>query len=117
MKKNDFILAGGVILIAAAFIIFHVISGRSGGTVVVSVNGKVYGCYSLLEDQTIDINDTNCIIIDNKTVRMKWADCPDQICVNHRSISRTSESIICLPNKVTVTIKNSEPADLDGIVQ
>ena len=48
---------------------------------------------------------------------MEWADCPDQICVNHRPVSRNGESIICLPNEVVVSVKGGEEAELDGVVQ
>ena len=48
---------------------------------------------------------------------MEWADCPDQICVSHRKISRDGESIICLPNQVVVTIQSSDSADIDGVAQ
>ena len=48
---------------------------------------------------------------------MEWADCPDQICVNHRAVSREGESIICLPNQVVISVTDGEEAELDGIVQ
>ena len=48
---------------------------------------------------------------------MEWADCTDQICVNHRAVSREGESIICLPNQVVISVTDGEEAELDGIVQ
>ena len=58
-------------------------------------------------------------MIENGSVVMEWADCPDQLCVNHRSISRDGESIICLPNRVVVSIEGTdgknEENSLDGI--
>lgn len=117
MKKNDWILAGAVILTAAVFILFQFISAKDGGTAVVTVNGETYGTYSLSEDKTVRINESNRLIIENQTVRMEWADCPDQICVHHRAISKDGESIICLPNKVTVTVTGGKTSDMDGIVQ
>lgn len=117
MKKNDWILAGGILLIAAAFILFNFFFSEHGGTVVVSVDGETYGSYSLADDRTVEINDSNRLIIENQTVRMEWADCPDQICVRHKAISRDGESIICLPNQIAVTIQSGNSPDLDGIAQ
>ena len=48
---------------------------------------------------------------------MEDADCPDQICVNHRAISRDGESIICLPNQTIVTIRGGEEPEVDEIAR
>ena len=48
---------------------------------------------------------------------MEDADCPDQICVNHRAISRDGESIICLPNQTVVTIRGGEKPEVDEIAR
>ena len=48
---------------------------------------------------------------------MEDADCPDQICVNHRAISRDEESIICLPNQTIVTIRGGEEPEVDEIAR
>ena len=43
------------------------------------------------------------IICDGKA-DMESADCPNQICVHHSSISHKGETIICLPNRVVIEI-------------
>ena len=48
---------------------------------------------------------------------MEDADCPDKICVNHRSISRDGEGIICLPNQTVVTIRGGEEPEVDEIAR
>lgn len=118
MKKNDLILAA-VILVAAAcvFIFQYCRQDDKKQNVKITVDGNTYGVYSLTEDQTIRINDTNRLIIRNGEVYMDWADCPDQICVRHHAVSKDGESIICLPNKVVVAIESTDENDLDGIVQ
>ena len=117
MRKNDWILAGCILLAAAALMVFCLQRSRQGGTVVGSVNGEIYGSYSLSDDRTVQINNSNRLIIENKTAKMEWADCPDQVCVRHREISRDGESIICLPNQVVVTVQSEESPELDGIAQ
>ena len=83
---------------------------------VVTVDGEVYGTYSLAKDQTIEIQDGNRLRIQNGQAKMEWADCPDQLCVHQKAISRTGESIICLPNQVVVSVQGSKEGKLDGIV-
>ena len=118
MKRNDWILAGCVVLICAAVLVFRYFGGQeSGGRVIVSVDGEEYGTYSLSEERTVRIGDTNRLAIKNGAVEMEWADCPDQICVHHTEISRNGESIICLPNEVVVTIESGRPSEVDAVTQ
>ena len=84
MKKNDWILAGCGVLICGAVLVFRYFGGQeSGGRVIVSVDGEEYGTYSLSEERTVRIGDTIRLAIKNGVVEMEWADCPDQICVQH----------------------------------
>lgn len=39
---------------------------------------------------------------------MKEADCPDKLCVHQKAISAENESIVCLPDRVVVTVTNSK---------
>ena len=59
-------------------------------------------------------------MIEDGSVRMEWADCPDQLCVQHRGISRDGESIICLPNQIVISVESAgetaEGTGLDGVV-
>lgn len=118
MKKNDLILAAAVIAAAAVILAFQYF--RQDGSeqqVAITVDGEAFGTYDLTEDQTVEISGTNRLIIENGTARMEWADCPDQLCVNHRAVDKNGESIICLPNKIVVAIESSDESGLDGVVQ
>ena len=54
----------------------------------------------LQKERAFKINGgTNTVQIENGKVKMAAANCPDQICVHQKAISRNGESIICLPNK------------------
>ena len=48
---------------------------------------------------------------------MTKADCPDKLCVNQNAVSKNGESIICLPNKVVVTVDSSENSEFDAVAQ
>lgn len=118
MKKNDLILAAAVIAAAAVILAFqHFRQDGSEQQVAITVDGEAFGTYDLTEDQTVEISGTNRLIIENGTARMEWADCPDQLCVNHRAVDKNGESIICLPNKIVVAIESSDESGLDGVVQ
>ena len=106
MKKNDWLLAAGITGLALMILSFQILTGKTDhAQVVVSIDGNPYGTYDLNTDQTVNINESNQIRIQDRTVRMIEADCPDQICVQTGSISKEHEMIVCMPHKVIVEIR------------
>lgn len=60
----------------------------------------------------------NLLSVSGGEVRMEAADCRDQICVHHRPISASGESIICLPHRLVVEIVGeTDEETLDGMVK
>ena len=118
MKKKDFILAGSILLLAGIWILirFFMLDSESG-SVLITVDGKEYGRYQLSSEQEIQINETNVLEIRDGEAKMKSADCPDQICVHQRAISKNGESIICLPNTVVVSIEGAEDSQIDVVAR
>ena len=109
--RNDIILIG-VILAAAliGFLCFR-FTQRDGQTVNVLVDGKVKYTFSLEDTVEKEIlsgknnQNKNVLVIENGKANMKSASCPDKICVDHRKISKSGETIVCLPNRVVVEIE------------
>ena len=122
-ERNDKILISCIIIMAVLLGVFFVIKGSTTGTtVVVSVDGEEYGRYSLMQEQVVQINDTNTLVIHDQCADMLFGDCPDQVCVNHTPIHKNGETIICLPNRVIVTIESllqsdAEDPELDAVVK
>ena len=120
--RNDVILIVFVLVIAAIGLIYLFNFRAVGNTVKVTVDGDIFGVYMLSENATIDIetgkNDEhlNRLIIKDGKAYIETATCPDGICVDHRPISRDGESIICLPNKVVVSIITQNNSDNPDIV-
>ena len=117
--KNDVIFLS--LLVVVCFVICVVIySGNitKGTYLTITVDGKKYGTYSLLEEQTISVGNPaiNTILIENGKARMLEAECPDQLCVKQKEIFYDKESIICLPNKVVVTVTSGMQSELDAVV-
>lgn len=113
MKKNDFILAGVVIIIAV--VVFFLIPKENADIAKITVDGKLYATVSLEKNQRIEINDTNICVVENGEIYMESATCPDKLCVHQGKISDSSKKIVCLPNKVIIeAIKESE---LDSVVR
>ena len=119
--KYDLIFISLIFAVITLFtIIFYSKYNQNGDFAVVTVDGKEYGRYPLCEDTEIDITDatgqiTNILSISNNTATMSEASCPDKLCMKHKAISLEKETIVCLPNKVVVTIESDTDSDLDAL--
>lgn len=49
------------------------------------------------------------------SVRVTQSSCPDGLCMRMGAITRAGESIVCLPNRVSVVLAGGEEA-LDAVV-
>ena len=117
--RNDIIfIAILVAVIALAGVCLYVFRGE-GNTVTVSVDGKVIATYPLNQDRVEDIrtddDGLNRLIIKDGKAWVETASCPDGICAAHKPIHREGESIVCLPNKVVVTVKTADGDDAPDI--
>ena len=114
MKKADFLIIGIAIILAGVFFLFT-INGKRGDTAQVLVDGEVVAEYTLdaeVETRIETDNGFNVLKIHNGKVSVSEADCDNQICVRHTEISKSGESIICLPHKLMIRITGSgEEAD------
>lgn len=119
--KNDVIFIGFLALFCIAVCVWVYKGGAiEGSNIMITVDGKEYGTYSLFEEQTITIGEgdtVNIIEIKGGKAYMREASCPDQLCVDQNEISFDKESIICLPNKVVITVISDVEGDVDGIVR
>ena len=117
--KNDVILIGALIVIAliagAALLLFR----GEGDTVSVKIDGETVYELPLSVDRTLEIEageGYNLLIIEDGKARVESASCPDGICSSHRPISRDGESIICLPNRVVITVLSEKTSDAPDAV-
>lgn len=119
-KKDIWLLFGLLSLILILWLVL--ISRReSGSYVTITIDGELYGRYSLDTEQeipiVIDNVTTNLLLIQNKTADMTEANCPDKLCVHQPAISRSMESIVCLPNRVVVTVESGKTAAVDSVAR
>ncbi len=96
MKKKDFILIFAVLLvIATTFGINYFFNTKRGENIEIYVDNKLYKTYSIDDDEEIKIKITE---------EITEASCTDKVCVNSGFITKPSESIVCLPNKIHIKI-------------
>lgn len=120
MKKRDFIVIFCIMALVVFSFIIMKITEKTGEKVIIYQNKQEYKTVSLNKNQTIQIptkTGYNVVKIQDGKVEMIEASCPDQICVHHRKISNTGETIVCLPNKVVVEIVGQTEKKLDSIAE
>ena len=112
IKRGDILVLAALLIVSAALGIFL----ATNRTEPQYVSVKAIARLPLSKDCVYRINDGNTIEIRDGSVRMSEADCPDKICVKTGRISRSGQSIVCAPHRVTVTITgNSEKKPYDVI--
>ncbi len=105
---NDIFLVLGIIIIALIIFIVFKLNLKQGNVVKVSIDNQMKDCYNINNDTRVVISDgenTNTLVIKDGTAYISEANCPDKICVAHRAISKTGETIVCLPHRLVVEIE------------
>ncbi|KPG72012.1 NusG domain II-containing protein [Enterococcus sp. RIT-PI-f] len=67
----------------------------------------------LYEDED---GDYNLLEIDGDRIRIKEANCGDQICVRRGWASKNGETIVCLPHKMVIEIQASDGSETDDLI-
>ncbi|WP_270303595.1 NusG domain II-containing protein [Baileyella intestinalis] len=109
--KADLILMAAIVIIGLGISIFLAAGSHQGNKVEITKDGKLWGTYSLDGEHKITIRDgkeLNVVKISGGKVTMESANCKNQVCVHHSPVSRTGESIVCLPHKIVVSIKGGD---------
>ncbi len=110
--RNEVILLISIASIVTAML--FLLPRENGTSVLITVDGSVFGEYALNENLTIEIltgdgkKQRNLVVIQDGKVSVTQASCPDGICKAHRPISDHGEIIICLPHRIVITVQASK---------
>lgn len=119
--RNDIILIFSMIVILGIIGLCVIFFRGEGNTVTVTVDGKLFGTYSLDENINLEIRtgengeNLNLLVIEDGRAYVKNATCPDGICASHKPIFRNGESIVCLPHRVVITADSVDSSQPDII--
>ncbi|MBR5641370.1 MAG: NusG domain II-containing protein [Firmicutes bacterium] len=111
-------MAVALLVLGFATLAFLRSSQKDGAFARVTVDGEVYGTYSLAEDRTVDVVTSyghNVLCIEGGKVWVSEADCPNHDCVEKGAIAKTGQIILCLPHKLSVTVVNEGEEAPDAI--
>ena len=117
------LIAAFVIIAVIAFVVINHFVKKDGAFVQIKVDGQVVNTIPVNQNETLTIEGyqggSNIVTIENGGVTMTDADCPDKLCVKTGRISKTGETIVCLPHRVVVEIIGAVADDsgVDSIVR
>ena len=112
MRKKDFIFIFVVsLIIAGAFGVNYFVNTKNVDSIEIYMDNKLYKTYDINDKEEIKVKSKegyNIVKIHDKGVEIIEASCPDKVCIHQGFITKSSESIVCLPNKVHIKITTED---------
>ena len=123
MKKTRFWILLIVLLLALCiFAAVMQFAKRESGTAEIWLDGELLQTIDLTavkEPYTFEVvgkRCTNLVEVEQGRIRVKEADCPDQVCVRQSWIADSATPVVCLPNGLVIEITGTEDGP-DAVVQ
>jgi hypothetical protein len=123
MKRSDRITAVVILVSAALVIVMWIVMHRTQGAVaVIRVDGAVVATLDLTSPTSRILHITGTlgplvVVTDgNGSIRVAEATCPDQICVHTAPARSPGDQIICVPNRMVITVEG-KGTSIDALAQ
>jgi len=118
IKRSDIIFTAAVV--AAALLIWGwTATAPRGERALVMLEGREIASLPLDTDTVYTVRGeyTNVLEVKDGEVFVADTDCPNKTCQKEGAISRAGQTIVCAPNKMTVTVTGGEEGGVDAITQ
>lgn len=111
--KRTYLLAGFLIILAGALMGYqYLFPAPQGQTAHILVDGREVASFPLNEDREYTVSGAeggeNLLIIRDGQIWCQEADCPDKRCIRQGKKQLSTDTIICKPHKMAVTITGEE---------
>lgn len=107
VKKGDLVVISVIAFLAATLFLLPFFRKSPGKAVVVKVDNKVFGTYSLSDDRTVKINTESgrtTLVIKNGAAYFEDSTCPDKLCEKMGKLSSVGDTAVCLPLKAVAEV-------------
>ena len=112
MNKNDFKLI--IILIIFVIVLIPFFNKENSNKAIVYYKNKEILNIDLNLNKTYEVKGTNGIVkivVKDKKIKVNSENSPKHICSKQGYISKSYESIICLPNEIVIKIEKKDDID------
>lgn len=110
-RRGDILVYLAVTLLALGIWLVPVLTAKEGSFVDISQDGQLIERASLSDTRRIELSGCTVEIRDG-SVCVVESTCPDLVCVKSGRISKSGESIICVPNRVKLEISGAGAVDV-----
>lgn len=119
MTRGDKILIGSILLIVLVFFMIGEVKKNNdtqSKVAVVRIEGEVYQRISLDSDKNTDVEFKGPLGISKARlikgeIEMLESPCKDKICIKQGLISGGGQSIVCVPNQISISIQEEDELD------
>lgn len=109
-RAGDFVLAA-IIVVAALCIWIVPFNENKGEFAQVMVDGQVVSTLDLRGGNSSYTFNGVTVCVDEGSVYVNKTNCPDKVCLETGKISRPGQSIVCIPNHVSISIAGEKEID------
>ena len=115
--RIDIIVIASLLLLSLVVMLTVNLTRKPGAFVEITVDGEVVATYPLDTDGEYTLNGgTNKLTVKDGAAYMSYSSCPDHVCENTGKVRHVGQTIVCLPNKLTVTVKGERTDDSVDLV-
>lgn len=114
--RIDIIVIASLLLLSLAVLLLVNLTRKEGAYAEIIIDGETVGKYPLAIDGVYELNGgTNTLTVKDGKAYMSYSSCPDHICENTGSVTYVGQTIVCLPNEVTVRIVGKSGDSVDFV--
>lgn len=113
-RRIDVIVIASLLLLSVASLLIVNLFKKDGAMLRVEIDGKAVAEYPLHTDGEYALNGgSNILTVENGEAYVSYSNCPEHTCERVGKIRRVGESIVCLPNKLSITVIGSSDGEVD----
>jgi hypothetical protein len=114
--RIDVIVISAILLISLLSLLLTFLLRKPGAVAVVEINGVTVAEYSLSKDGAFILNGgTNTLVIEGGEAYLKNSHCPDRTCELTGRVRYVGQTIVCLPNRLSVTVTGDTQNGVDFV--
>ena len=115
-RRIDIIVIASLLLLSILTLLIVKLSRDEGATLTVTIDGVTVGEYPLDKDGVYTLGGgTNVLTVKDGKASMTYSTCPDHICERKRGVHYVGQQIVCLPNRLTVTVTGESDDAVDCV--
>ena len=112
----DIIVTASFLLLAVGALLVMNFTRVEGAYAEAVIDGEAVGKYPLAVDGVYPLNGgTNTLTVKDGFAFMSYSDCPDHTCEVTGKVKHVGQTIVCLPNHLTITIVGESDDSVDFV--